>query len=68
MSHKISEVNAYVHILNTLTNKKGWDKEEIYTQQEGHRIKPIKDALGLTKPENIVKLSENMFWVIEAKN
>ena len=31
---KSSEVHAYVHIVDELMNKKGWKREDIYTQQE----------------------------------
>jgi len=65
---KVSEVHAYVHILNELRNKKGWNKNQILTQQECHEIKPIAETLKGAKPENVVKISESMFWVIEAKN
>lgn len=65
---KASEVHAYVHILNELRNKKGWDKGQIFTQQECHQIKPIAETLGGAKPENVVKISEKIYWVIEAKN
>lgn len=65
---KVSEVHAYVHILNELRNKKGWNKDQIFTQQECHEIKPIAETLRGAKPENVVKISESVFWVIEAKN
>lgn len=68
MRSKASEVHAYVHILNELRNKKGWTKDQIYTQQECHQIKPIAVTLGGAKPENVVKISEKIYWVIEAKN
>jgi type I restriction-modification system DNA methylase subunit len=65
---KKSEVHAYVHIIDELTKKKGWNKKQIYTQGECHENNEIKKYLGLTKPENVVKINENMFYVIEAKN
>lgn len=64
---KKSEVHAYVHILKQLTEKKGWDKDQIYTQGECLENKEIKKYLGLTKPENIVNVNEKILYVIEAK-
>ncbi|MBN1683201.1 N-6 DNA methylase [Candidatus Bathyarchaeota archaeon] len=66
--HSHSEVHAYSHILNELTSKKGWDKKQIFTQQECLSIKLISEHLGQTHPENIVKVSESIYYVIEAKN
>ncbi len=66
--HSPSEVHAYSHILNELTNKKGWTKKQIFTQQECLDIKPIYDYLGQTHPENIVKINETIYYIIEAKN
>jgi len=68
MKKKVSEVHAYAFILNELKDKKGWNKDQIYTQQECHKIKPIAETLGSTRPENVVKISEKIYWVIEAKN
>lgn len=65
---KASEVHAYIHINDELVSKKEWNKQQIYTQQECLEIKPIKEALGTKKPENVVKISEEMFYVIESKN
>jgi type I restriction-modification system DNA methylase subunit len=65
---KISEVHAYVHIANELANKKGWTKEQIFTQQECLSIPVVAEALGKTKPENVVKITESIYYVIEAKN
>jgi type I restriction-modification system DNA methylase subunit len=63
-----SEVHAYVHILHELTTKKGWDKKDIFTQQECLKIKPIAEQLGQKKLEIVVKISEDIYYVIEAKN
>ncbi|MHB8104527.1 MAG: HsdM family class I SAM-dependent methyltransferase [Dehalococcoidales bacterium] len=70
MAKKISpsEVHAYVYIFYELVNKKGWAKKEIYTQQECLSIKLIAEKLGNTHPENIVKINESTYYVIEAKN
>lgn len=66
--HSPSEVHAYSHILNELVVKKGWNKNQIYTQQECLTIKPIADRLGQTHPENTVKVNETVYYIIEAKN
>jgi len=66
--HSPSEVHAYSHILVELVGKKNWDKSQIYTQQECLSIKPIGEVLGQTHPENIVKINETVFYVIESKN
>jgi len=63
-----TEVHAYAYILRELTEKKGWSKEAVYTQDEIKNIKSVAEQLGETKPENIVKLSEDRFYVIEAKS
>lgn len=63
-----SEVHAYKFILDELTKKKEWDKQDIFTQQECHKIKAIKDSLKLQKPENVVKINETTFYIIESKN
>ena len=63
-----SEVHAYIHISKELVEKKGWQKDNIYTQQECLEIKEIKKYLGSKKPENIVKINEKIFYIIEAKN
>lgn len=65
---KVSEVHAYVHIENELVNKKGWAKGQILTQQECHSVSAIAEGLGNTKPENVVKVNETTFYIIEAKN
>ena len=63
-----SEVHAYAYILKELTEKKGWIKDQIYTQGECFKVPEIKKSLGLTKPENIVEINEKIFYVIESKN
>lgn len=63
-----SEVHAYVHIQNELANKKGWAKRQIFTQQECLSIPAIAEAFHKNKPENIVKINENIYYIIEAKN
>ncbi len=66
--HSPSEVHAYSHILIELVGKKNWNKNQIYTQQECLTIKPIAEFLGQTHPENVVKVNETIYYVIEAKN
>jgi type I restriction-modification system DNA methylase subunit len=65
---KKSEVHAYAYILKQLTEKKSWNKDQIYTQGECLENKEIHKYLGLTKPENVVEVNENLFYVIESKN
>ena len=65
---KQSEVHAYVHIIDELTNKKGWGRKDILTQQECLSIKEIARMLGRTRPENVVRINQKTFYVIEAKN
>jgi type I restriction enzyme M protein len=40
---------------------------QVWTQNQCFAHPEIKRALGLTRPENIIKLRENAVWVIEAK-
>src|SRR5947199_7053613 len=63
-----SEVHAYAHILSELTGKKGWNKDQIFTQRECLSNRFIAEQLGKLHPENIVKISEKLFYIIEAKN
>ncbi|MDD5014231.1 MAG: N-6 DNA methylase [Atribacterota bacterium] len=63
-----SEVHAYVYIQKELIEKKGWNKDNIYTQGECLKNSEIKKFLGQTKPENMVEVVDNIFYVIEAKN
>ncbi len=63
-----SEVHAYRFIYDELTKKKEWKKEQIYTQQECQQIDGIKKSLGLLTPENIIKINEDIYYVVESKN
>jgi len=71
---KNTEVDAYIFIKENLKTL-GWDTRnptrnslgEVYTQNECSGHPEIKKCLGNLRPENIVKLSETCFWVIEAK-
>lgn len=69
MSRKTSsEVHAYSYILDELKNKKGWGKDQIFTQQECHHLKAIAEQLNRLTPENVVKINEKVFYIIESKN
>lgn len=69
-----TEVEAYVFIRDHLKSL-GWDvrnptthpQGRVWTQNQCHANPEIKNRLGATRPENIVKLSETRLWVIEAK-
>src|SRR5690554_6490206 len=69
-----SEFNSYTFIKNDL-NEIGWNVRnpnrdpngEVYTQQECLDHPEIGAQLGRQKPEYVVKIRENGFWVIEAK-
>lgn len=69
-----SEYSSYVFIKNDLKDL-GWNTRnpnrdpngQIYTQQECLDVEDIKLALGRQRPEYVIKVRENKFWVIEAK-
>lgn len=69
-----SEVDAYIFIKETLESL-GWNiknpsrnaEGRVYTQSECQDQPEIKKYLGKLTPENVVKLSETKFWIIEAK-
>lgn len=69
-----TEVDAYVFIKENL-KELGWDVRnplrvatgQVYTQNECLSDPEIKKFLNLDRPENIVKISETVHWVIEAK-
>jgi hypothetical protein len=71
---KDTEVDAYIFIKDNLKIL-GWDTRnparnpagEVFTQNECFHHPEIKKRLKQDRPENIVKLSEKYFWVIEAK-
>ena len=64
----ITEVHAYVYILKELTEKKGWKRDQIYTQNECQNNKYIKETLDKETPENIVEISPTEYYIIEAKS
>ena len=69
-----SEVRAYIYIKEQL-KLLGWDTRnpsrhpdgEVYTQQECLSHPEIKKGLQSDRPENVIKLSDKYYWVIEAK-
>src|SRR5687767_7926262 len=69
-----TEVHAYIFIKQEL-EALGWDARnpdrvltgQVYTQNECLGYTEIQKFLHQDRPENIVKLSEQHFWVIEAK-
>ncbi|RZB29012.1 MAG: hypothetical protein AEth_01616 [Candidatus Argoarchaeum ethanivorans] len=71
---KDTEVDAYIFIKENLKTI-GWDirnparnpNGEVYTQNEVFNHSELKKCLGQLKPENVVKLSEKYFWIIESK-
>jgi len=71
---RITEVDAYLFIKENL-KAMGWDVRnpdrfpngQVYTQNECLGHPEIHKYLKQEKPENVIKLSESTFWVIEAK-
>ena len=71
---RITEVDAYLFIKENL-KAMGWDVRnpdrfpsgQVYTQNECLGHPEIQKYLQQEKPENVIKLSESAFWVIEAK-
>ena len=71
---RISEFTSYIYIKQELS-KIGWNTRnpnrnrdgEVYTQQECLDHPEIKNQLGRQKPEYVVKLDIDNFYIIEAK-
>lgn len=71
---RTTEVDAYIFIKENL-KELGWDirnperstKGQVYTQNECLSHPEIYKFLIKDRPENIVKISDSIFWVIEAK-
>ena len=69
-----TEVDAYIFIKDSLRDI-GWDTRNpsrspegrVYTQNECLEHSEISARLGTERPENVVKVSDTTFWVIEAK-
>lgn len=74
-SSSATEVEAYEYVRRQLRNL-GWKVKnpslgtggQVWTQNQCFDHPEIKQALGRTRPENIVKVSEELLWVIEAKS
>lgn len=75
MKRRDSEVEAYKFVLDKL-DELGWDTRnperhpdgEVYTQNQALEHNELKRQLGQDHPENLVKISESKYWVIETKN
>lgn len=73
--NRVSEVDAYVFIKESLKNL-GWivknplrsSDGQVFTQGECLAEPRIAEQLGQTKPENIVKVSETEYYIIESKS
>jgi len=71
---RITEVDAYIFIKENLGTL-GWDTRnptrnpqgQVYTQNECLSHPEIQRFLGQERPENVVKIKESIFCVIEAK-
>ncbi len=71
---RTTEVDAYIFIKENLSNL-GWDTRnptrnpngQVYTQNECLSHTEIQKYLINKRPENIIKITESVFWVIEAK-
>lgn len=68
-----SEFRSYP-IIEKRLREKGWDTKsparggDVYTQNEATlQNKKLKEALGSLRPEYVVSVRNNNFWVIEAK-
>ncbi len=68
MPAKRSEVHAYTYILNELVSKKGWLKQQVFTQQESQNIPTVAKYLKNQRPENVVEINKGVLYIIEAKN
>jgi type I restriction-modification system DNA methylase subunit len=70
-----SEVEAY-HFIRENLKRLGWIVKnpsrhadgQVWTQNQCLSHPGIKEALGITRPENIIRLTDSKFWVIEAKS
>lgn len=71
---RATEVDAYIFIKQDL-KALGWNVRnparpgggQVYTQNECLSHEEIQEQWGARRPENVVKLSESSYWVIEAK-
>jgi len=70
-----SEVHAYGFVRDDL-KRLGWDTRnpdrcatgQVYTQNECLGCSEVKALLGQERPENVVKVTDSILWVIEAKS
>ncbi len=73
MKNQDSEYRLYPFISDLLKDV-GWDVRspskggQLYTQNEVRQNEDLKSALGLERPEFVVDLKNNQYWVIEAKS
>jgi len=71
----ITEKNAYSYINKALKDL-GWDTRnparnphgQVYTDNQALEHPELKKGLGIDRPENVVRITETKFWVIEAKS
>lgn len=71
---KDSEFHAYGFVRDEL-KERGWDIRnpaknamgQVYTQNECLADSELKKCLSLDRPENVVKITDSVYWVIEAK-
>lgn len=72
---KNSEFRAYAFIPNSL-KELGWNVKnpsfnisgQVYTQHEALQDSFLKDCLKRKVPENVIRLQNNAYWIIEAKS
>jgi len=72
---RVTEKNAYAYI-NAALKDLGWDTRnpsrnpsgQVYTDNQALEHPELRKGLGKDRPENVVKLTETKFWVIEAKS
>ncbi len=72
---RVTEKNAYAYI-NAALKDLGWDTRnpsrnpqgQVYTDNQALGHPELRKGLGKDRPENVVKLTETKFWVIEAKS
>ena len=71
----ITEKNAYAYINVTLKDL-GWDtrnpnrypEAHVYTDNQALGHPELKKGLDKQRPENVVKVTETRFWIVEAKS
>ena len=72
---RITEKNAYAYI-NLALKDLGWDPRnpsrhpegQVYTDNQALEHPELRKGLVRDRPENVVKVTESKFWVIEAKS